>query len=321
MNQATADPSRASSTPANAEEEQTTRDTLRITLLDDWQPIICTGPDSQAFLHAQFTCDVVALTPPAWQWAGYCNPKGRLIAFIGILALAPDTYQLWLPAELVSGVAARLRKFVLRAKLSIDTPAKPPQLAGIMGSQHTPVQPIAAFTSPAVVYSQLPILRSVIVIDTGTHADIATQLNAELSPSAQWRALDIAAGIPQIYATNSERHLVQALNLDLIGAVSFNKGCYPGQEIVARTHYLGRIQRRMYRARLQTIHPLNPGQNLSVNGEPAGEIIAAQQIDPNTWEVLASLRLNFAHHAALKLDEDASSTINFMPLPYPVDSL
>jgi folate-binding protein YgfZ len=162
------------------------------------------GPDATAFLQGQLSNDVEALEVGVTQLAGYHNPQGRVIALLRLARVAPTEVLALLPQDLAATVAQRLRRYVLRSKLTLDLLDAPA---------------IAAATAT------LP-------------AGMATTRS---------RPADIAAGLPQVYAATSEQFVAQMLNLDCIGAVSFGKGCYTGQEVIARAHYRGRVKRRMQR--------------------------------------------------------------------------
>jgi hypothetical protein len=165
------------------------------------------GADARKFLQGQLSNDVNALGADELMLAGFHNPQGRVLALLRLAALAPDHIVALLPAELAESTGAVLRRYVLRAKVVI--------------SAETAAAAVAELAAPIPAASAL------------------------LDP--QSRARNIAAGIPQVYAPTSGEFVAQMLNLDCIGAISFNKGCYTGQEIIARSHYRGRTKRRMQR--------------------------------------------------------------------------
>jgi folate-binding protein YgfZ len=159
------------------------------------------GADAVRFLQGQLSNDIERLRADEPLYAGLHNPQGRVIALLRLFALAPDDVLGILPRELAAPVAARLAKYVLRAKAKV----------------------------------------------TDASGDsVFTDASAFAGSSAAQR---IAAGLPQVYLGTSEQFVAQMLNLDLIGAISFTKGCYTGQEVIARAHYRGRVKRRMQRFR------------------------------------------------------------------------
>lgn len=218
-----------------------------------------TGGDATSFLQGQLTADVAALDPGRWTWAGWCNPKGRLVAVVRLGRLA-DGFVLQLPSAQAEAIATRLRRFVLRAKVAIaaSTPpclwirgatlaaaidpsiaALPPDARVVLGSADAPI-----FVTPQAVLAHLDPTRIAALRPAFAAA-------SEL-PGAAVDALEIDAGIPWLTAGTEEAFIPQMLDLDLdvVGGVSFSKGCYPGQEIVARTRYLGTVKRRLHRLRL-----------------------------------------------------------------------
>jgi tRNA-modifying protein YgfZ len=154
--------------------------------------LVFKGADAARFLQGQVSADMDKLPPGASTLAGLHNPQGRVIALLDVTRVSPEEFQARLPAELCAPVAARLRRYVLRAKLRIDEAPE----------QH------------------------------GEPRDALEQ---------------IRAGVPEVYAATSEAFVAQMLNLDLLGAIAFDKGCYTGQEVIARAHYRGRVKRRLQR--------------------------------------------------------------------------
>ncbi|SRR5258706_5455246 len=194
------------------------------------------GPDAQNFLQGQLSNDVAAMVPGAAgaMLAGFHSPQGRVIALLELYRPAPDEFYALLPADLAELVAARLRRFVLRAKLKVGSPASTSQSA----------------TAP-------------------THA------------------ARIASGLPQVYAATTELFVAQMLNLDVIGAISFTKGCYTGQEIIARAHYRGRIKRRMQRFLSDQRCVLKPGDSHRLPDGRSAQIVDACQRADQRSEFLA----------------------------------
>jgi tRNA-modifying protein YgfZ len=189
------------------------------------------GVDAIRFLQGQLSNDVAKLVPGSVMLAGLHNPQGRAIALLRLVLAAPERVLAVLPKELVAPVSARLSKFVLRAKVKITD-----------GSD-------AWIVEAAVTPDDAP-LNSVQVV-----ARAESESGAAANPVAieAWHAREIAAGMPQVYAATSEAFVAQMLNLDTVGGVAFDKGCYTGQEVIARAHYRGKVKRRMQRFR--TIGP------------------------------------------------------------------
>lgn len=191
------------------------------------------GPDAARFLQGQLSADVEKLDPGASTLAGLHSPQGRTVAVLTLLRTAPEEVFAVLPRELIGAVEQRLRKFILRAKVRIEDLS---ETLRVVGS--------AAGTDSAPGWAQLPWGdRRLLLVPAGGDAEFA----GGASDRANWERADIAAGLPQVYTATSEAFVAQMLNLDLLGAVAFEKGCYTGQEVIARAHYRGRVKRRLQR--------------------------------------------------------------------------
>lgn len=224
--------------------------------LSDNALLAITGDDATTFLQGQLTNDVAALKPGEAQWTGWCSPKGRLLASL-LLVKRPDGYLAMLPAELAPAIAKRLSMFVLRSKVKVaDVSAEHVRL-GLIGE------------APADSHA-IPIAAGLsVVLAPRDHPGPETlRRNTGSGSAADWTLALIHAGIPTIVAATQEEFVPQMANFDLIGAVSFRKGCYTGQEIVARTQYRGILKKRMAVAHVDGATP-TPGQ--SVYSEAFGE--------------------------------------------------
>ncbi|MEY3605553.1 MAG: hypothetical protein RIQ49_2585 [Pseudomonadota bacterium] len=243
------------------------------------------GPDAESFLQSQLTNDVLALRSSGQaQWTGYCNPKGRLF-FTGWLARtasASDEFALLIDRSLSQAVAKRLKMFVLRSKVTIEDLSDRYVLQGTIErptTTHTrPNEAQPTHTQPAdptpALSIGLPIAhtlkanfgRSVQCLDTQAQAkSMEASVNSE-DFSGVWRWLHLLAAEPWITQTLSERFVPQMLNFERLGGVNFRKGCYPGQEVVARSQYLGKLKRR------SGIYQIDdPSRRLPAEGEDLGE--------------------------------------------------
>jgi folate-binding protein YgfZ len=190
------------------------------------------GADAAKFLQGQLSADVEKLAVGASTLAGLHNPQGRVIAILALLRTAADEVLAVLPRELVSLVEPRLRKYVLRSRVRIEDLSASLRLAGLA---QTPL------SEPGT--HSLPWADRWIVLAP------ADRLEPTIEPDAraEWERADIAAGLPQVYVETSEAFVAQMLNLDLLGGIAFDKGCYTGQEVIARAHYRGRVKRRLQR--------------------------------------------------------------------------
>jgi folate-binding protein YgfZ len=188
------------------------------------------GPDAARFLQGQLSADVEKLDAGASTLAGLHNPQGRAIALLALLRTSTDEVLAVLPRELAAGVEQKLRKYILRSKVQIEDLS---EKLLVIGSASGP--------PPESGIVQFPWGDRRLLLAPATLAIEDPQ------PRADWERADIAAGLPQVYTATSEAFVAQMLNLDLLGAIAFDKGCYTGQEVIARAHYRGRVKRRLQR--------------------------------------------------------------------------
>lgn len=275
------------------------------------------GADAAAFLHGQFTCDVLALQPGRSTYGGYCTPKGRLLATF-LLCADNGGYTMMLPSPLAEPIRKRLSMYVLRSKVTIGAPSPHLSCVGIFGSDA--VQQIAAQAT-----------RTYDVVTVGDHiiVHVPQERFLKFTPhpasdledgTESWNALDIAAGVAFITPATQEAFVPQMVNLDRIGALSYSKGCYPGQEIVARTHYLGRLKQRMYRASVAA--PAVAGDRLycaELGDQSGGMIVTAAPAAGGRHEVLAVLQVSTALSASWHLGSLQGAPLQLSQLPYSLD--
>ena len=273
------------------------------------------GPDAASFLHGQLSSDVAALRPGALQRSTYNSPKGRVLADLVLWRNGQDGHRFdaLVAADLTAPIAKRLAMFVLRAKVKVRDetqacvrigvagPAAPAVIAAVLGS--APTVSTAAFHEQATV-AALPEGGFVVVTDVASGLVEALGQRARSVDPALWHAARVRAGVPLVTAATSDQFVAQALNFDALGGVSFQKGCYPGQEIVARTLYLGRLKERMYAFRATGAMPA-PGTRLfaaSFGEQPCGTVIvAAPSPDPAASDLLAVSQRSAAEGDTLHL--------------------
>ena len=222
--------------------------------------ISVSGDDSSSFLQSQFTNDVLELDNDSIDHllSGYCNPKGRLIALIRVLKIKQHDYLLILPSELVDTVAKRLKLFVLRSKVKIELASDHLSLIGVWGKD------INIEVGKMKKLDNLVFIKDVDCPELGKRGWLIGDKNSiensinylKKIPYINdfnryyWKSSELFAGNLWIDNSNTESFIPQSINLDLNNGVSFTKGCYPGQEIVARTHYLGKVKRRLLLAKV-----------------------------------------------------------------------
>lgn len=238
------------------------------------------GSDASHFAHNQLMSDVAALSDGGWQWSGWLSPKGRLVAFFACIRVDAQTLLLWLPAGGADELAARLQRFVFRSKVKLDADSGW-QAVACFGEPATPGEGDLRLDLPgdaAEPSRQLLLTRQ-------PHGEA---VDAELV--GRWRRADLRLGVPYISPglANSEQFVPQWLSLQRLDAFDLKKGCYPGQEIVARMHYLGQSKRAAYRLIGQGEPPAPMTRVVDTAGSTAGEVVWAQT-DDNGWSALAVL--------------------------------
>jgi hypothetical protein len=233
------------------------------------------GEDAARFLQGQLTNDTRLLADGRTQLSACNTPQGRVVALLRLRQTDDAIYAL-LPQELSASVAASLRRFVLRAKVDLQV-ATDLQVAWAARTPTAIPEPAA---SEIVAFDYAPDRQ--VIAAHGTTLRAMTGLSRErLHPEIEneWRAADITAGLPQVFAATSGSFVPQMLNLDRLHAISFTKGCYTGQEIVARTQHLGRIKRRTLRYRLPPGREPAPLAGLSHAGQKVAEVVMSATRD------------------------------------------
>ena len=254
------------------------------------------GADVLSFLQGQLTADVGEVGPAASRLAAWCSPKGRVLAMFRLLAdPAGSGYLLVCERWFVAKLLARLRMFILRADARIDEVSGELGVAGVAGTRALPDQAAAwaqtAGVDDAAVFEEAAIARAPgrhpRFILVGAHVSIASIAaprddRVRRAGDGAWRLADICAGLAPIGETASDAFLPQMLNLDRHRAVSFEKGCYVGQEIVARTQHLGRIKRRAYVGRTDAaVAAGDPIVDAARSGTPKVGVVVAAQPHPD----------------------------------------
>ena len=291
------------------------------------------GADAGKFLQAQLSNDIDNCGENSSQLSAYCTPKGRILGLMRIFRQG-DSYYLRLPADSLEAVMQRLRMFVLRADVTLEDVSDGFCCIGISGSSAADEIRVAAGEAPLeenqVLHTDtLSIIRvpgitpryEIYANALEAARDFWTSLNVHGAPvgSQAWRLLEILAGIPTIFASTSELFVPQMVNLQLVDGVSFRKGCYPGQEIVARMQYLGTLKRRMYLGRIEQDAALSPGDELyQADGDEqvAGRIVDAQPHPDGGQLALAVLQIKSAEGGDVRLGNAAGPSFIQQALPY-----
>ena len=237
------------------------------------------GRDRITFLQGQFTCDVNAIPTNTISHGAWCNTKGRVLANFLLCRLDTELLLL-LPGELKDNFLKRLRMYVLRADVTITDLTQSHALLGItVEQQHAsinlllqelPQQSYQITCREGLIIGRLPgtPTRYLLCATQPEAQTLRQQIEDKLQPVDEraWQLQEILAGLPWVIGATSEQFLPQSLNLDTLGGLSYNKGCYLGQEIIARMHFRGQLKQRMYRAAADTANDPLPGSKLYMPG-------------------------------------------------------
>jgi len=254
------------------------------------------GADAAGFLHAQLTSDVAGLAPGDVALSAWCTPRGQVRNLFWLVRRADGArFSLVAPASESEDLARRLRAFVLRAKVEVERTGD--RVAGAAGPGSEAFVAGRAGRVPAPGSSAESGDRVAIRPPGGPNRFLVLGPDPlpPGTPGAEWRRLEIAAGIAWLTDETRESFIPQMLNLDRLGALSFEKGCFPGQEIIARTRYLGRLKRRLYPGRVAAGEPPMPGDPVRSGDRNAGTIMAAERDgEDGGFEVLAVVAMELA---------------------------
>ena len=272
---------------------------MKIAKLDQYGLLQVAGADARAFLHAQLTNDVEHLAPGSARYAGWCSAKGRLLATF-LVVPCPDGFLLQLSGDLVPAVAKRLSMFVLRSKAKISDATGEWLQYGLW--EVLPGGDLSVRQAEDRIEVGIDAKRTLLITKTPQSANTTAE---------DWALDEIRAGRPLILQTTQDQFVPQMVNLELAGGVDFKKGCYPGQEIVARAQYRGAVKRRMVRLRGAA---LQPGQELysdDTPGQASGSVVNAAGD-----ESLAVLPVSALEAKSPIRAQPQSAALEVLPLPY-----
>ncbi|WP_428423928.1 YgfZ/GcvT domain-containing protein [Methylibium sp.] len=290
------------------------------------------GADAASFLHGQLTNDMTGLALGEARLAAYCSPKGRMLA--SFVAFKRSRDEIWLScrADVLPATLKRLRMFVLRAKAQLSEGGEDAAQLGLVGSSAiawlAQALPDAA---KAAVWSKHELGTAAVVrlpdgagqarwLWAGPVADAEAVLAAlpALAPD-RWDWLEVRSGVAPIVAATVEAFVPQMLNYELVGGVNFQKGCYPGQEIVARSQYRGTIKRRAMLVHTEVA--TQPGQEIFWSGDaaqPSGLIALAAPAPEGGWDALIELKLAALDDGSLHLGANDGAVLQPLAMPYAV---
>ena len=299
------------------------------------------GEDAPSFLQGQLSNDIEQVSPSKGQISAYCSPKGRTLALFTILSWKGD-YLLLVSADIAESIAQRLKMFVMRAKVDV-TLTDTLKSIGFCGENSFELvkQLIPATTdkvgsddyactsSDQLLACKIPgpFARYIMV---GSQEEIAQLKDSELIRDLSahnfdyWTWLNVLSGEPMITENVQEAFVPQMINLDLLDGISFTKGCYPGQEVVARTKYLGKIKRRMLPFEVSTADQIKAGDDIfpasEDNAQPLAKVVSALSIDQDKSVGLAVVQIEASEGKKLAIHSPQGAELTFIQLPYSLNN-
>jgi folate-binding protein YgfZ len=308
------------------------RDAAVVCDLSPLSVVAVSGAEAEAFLQGQLSCDVKALGLEACTYGSFNSPKGRMLAnFVLWREPAEGGFALLLPRDIAESVAKRLRMYVLRSKVTVTDVSAATRRFGVGGPAagsalrtllDPPPAPFEIRGADAVTVLGLPGPRFVIVVLL-PHADaVQAKLASVAAPAsfAVWQWLTIRAGVPVVTTATQDAFVAQAANWDILGGIDFRKGCYTGQEIIARTHYLGRLKERTLAFHADAPEPA-PGDRIysqAFDDQPCGTVVNAAPAPGGGYDLLAVVQLAAAERGDARLSSVDGPPLTPLALPYAI---
>jgi folate-binding protein YgfZ len=300
--------------------------------LSDFALIRARSDEAQNFLNGQLSNDIRLLDAAHSQLASWCSPKGRMLVIFRLFRRGSD-YLLQLPTALQENILKRLRMFVLRAKMTLENPEAELVSLGLSGPDAEKMLRDTVGFAPnrdngcetrgemTVISLPGPHPRFQIVAPPPAVMKLWDGFKSKAVPVGPpvWAWLDIMAGIPTVLPQTSEEFVPQMANLETVGGVNFKKGCYPGQEIVARMQYLGKLKQRMYRAHVEAEVAPRPGATIyapDFPGQSVGTVVDAQPAPEDGYDLLAVIQISSATAGELHFGNATGPRLMLQSLPY-----
>ena len=298
------------------------------------------GPQAADLLQAQLSQDAQHWDGGTARLAALCSPQGRMFADLWMVRRSAEDILLLLDASVADSVLKRLRMFVLRLRCTLEDVTETVGRIGLLGDAACTLPEQSELRWPDADWGVCPAVnnagalirlpqadgsnRGLVLLyrDVAGSAALAAALAAlPALPAGDWALQDLRAGLPHITAATQQQFVPQMINFEILGGVDFKKGCFPGQEVIARSQYRGTLKRRMYR--LSGPAEMTPGQEIfhtTDPGQPCGQIVnAAPAAHDGGWEALAELKIALAEQPdGLRLGADSGPALQLQSLPYPV---
>lgn len=300
--------------------------------LDHFGSLALSGQDARAFLQGQVTCDVDQVSSTQVQAGAYCTPKGNVIANFELLK-QQDNLLMHMPMSMVTTVHKALAKYIVFSKAElVDVSSQWArfavwgQAAAACVAQLAPAPSVrhqaSAFAEGFIWASNTAADEFIVYCQQEDAAKITSllQTQAQLTDQEQWQAVQISQGTAYVTPEISDSYVPQMLNLQATGAINFNKGCYTGQEIVARMQYLGKLKRHLFIGQVTSSQALEIGQQIDASKRKnVGRIVSCAHTGDSTYAFTAVINCTEAVEGQLHLHEQEDASITIMPLPYEID--
>lgn len=249
-------------------------------IVDRAELIEIAGPDAIAFAHAQFSSDVAGLAPASWQWSAWLNAQGRTRAVFVLARTGPDRLLAWLPLGGAATIRDALRRFVLRAKVRIEALEN--------WAFGTLADAAAGFAARAAIVHR----DGIALAQPGPAPRLAwlgpaADASVDVAALSAWRLAEVRAGLPWIADPTRDEFVPQALDLERLDAIRFDKGCFPGQEIAARLRYRGGLKQKLRRVALSGVAEAAPGLEIRSAQGRSGTLLYAARVAAAGHEALA----------------------------------
>lgn len=301
------------------------RETRYVVPLVHVSRIRASGEEAADFLQNLLTNEVRKLAPGAAEFNGFCSPKGRLLASFLMWRDGAD-FLMQASADIAPGVQKKLSMYVLRSKVKLSADDRvalglvgPSALEVLARRGALPEGPLAVKEHEGLSVIRLSGARAQVLAAPALAQSLYLEaIDAGCQPGATaiWDACDILEGVPLITAATQEEFVPQMVNFEVLGGVSFKKGCYPGQEIVARTQYLGKLKKRMFRARLpRAARAGEPLYGEDLADQACGSVLACAPVG-DAFEVLAVVQLSSHEAGPVRLGDKSGPVLEWLPLPY-----
>ncbi len=295
------------------------------------------GADTETYLQGQLTNDVRMVSDGQSQLGAHCTPKGRMMALFRLFRHGDD-YLLRLPEELKEAMHKRLSMFIMRSQVTITDrsdelaglgvagPRVEEVLGGLVDSLPSEIDETSFSNNLTIIRVSGDRPRFEVYGDADSLGALWSRLKETLVPvgTSQWHWLDIRAGLPTVVKATSEAFVPQMTNLQLVNGVNFRKGCYTGQEVVARMQYLGKLKRRMYLAHVDGDNVPLAGTELwaadSSSGQGTGKVVSAEQNPAGGVDLLAVLEIAAHDGGQVRLNDEKGMALQFLELPYPFET-